>query len=164
MTAIKSTKGRKAAPKVEARPEPRAAYAPELAAAFCAAIAEGDKAIADICKLKGMPSKATVFRWKASIPEFREMYEAAKDMQIELHIDECASIADQCAVDKDAIAKARLRIDTRMERAQLLRPKTYSKKVTQELVGAGGGAIQVRTAAALTDDELAAIAAGAKCS
>ena len=139
-------------------------YFPELAAKFCAAIAEGDKAIAEICKIKGMPSKATIFRWKAEIPEFAAMYEAAKDMQLELHVDECTAIADKCKADKGAVAKARLQINTRMERAQLLRPKRYSKHVTQELTGAGGGAIEVRSAAAYSDDELAAIAAGAKCS
>jgi hypothetical protein len=36
-------------------------YKPKLAAQFCAAIADG-KSIRAVCKLKGMPSKATVFR------------------------------------------------------------------------------------------------------
>jgi hypothetical protein len=120
-----------------------AAYDPALAAKFCEAIAEGDKSIAAICALDDMPSKATVFRWKAEQEEFRAMYDAAKDMQLELHVDECTAIADKCPADKDAVAKARLQINTRLERAQLLRPKTYSKRVTQEHTGEGGGPLVV---------------------
>ena len=37
-------------------------YKPKLAARFCAAIADG-KSIRAVCKIEGMPSKATVFRW-----------------------------------------------------------------------------------------------------
>lgn len=118
-------------------------YSPKLAAKFCAAVAEGDRSITEICKLAGMPSKATVFRWKAEHEEFRQMYEAAKDMQLEFHVDECTRIADKCKADRDAVAKARLQIHARLERAQLLRPKTYSKRVTQEHTGEGGGPLVV---------------------
>lgn len=118
-------------------------YTKALAAKFCAAVAEGDKSITEICSIKGMPSKATIFRWKKDHPDFKELYEAAKDMQLELHVDECARIADKCAADRDAVAKARLQIYARLERAQLLRPKTYSKKVTQELTGGDGGPLVV---------------------
>lgn len=120
-----------------------AAYDADLAAKFCGILSEGDKSIAEICKAKDMPSKATVFRWKAENEEFAKMYDLAKDMQIELQIDECTRIADKCKADKDAVAKARLQINTRMERAQLLRPKVYSKHATQELTGKEGGPLIV---------------------
>jgi hypothetical protein len=139
-------------------------YTPELGAAFCAAMASTTDCIATICKRKGMPSKATVFRWRSSIPEFATMYEAAKVEQLYCGIEECTEIADKAPPTPEGIQKARLRIDTRIKVAQRLKPKEFGDKITQELVGAGGGAIQVQSAASLTDDQLAAIAAGAKCS
>jgi hypothetical protein len=72
------------------------------------------------------------------------------------------AIADNCKADKDAVAKAKLRIYARIEAVQRMKPRKYGAKV--QLTGEGGGAIQVRTAAAYTDDELAAIAAGKPCS
>ena len=63
------------------------AYTPELAAMFCAAVAEGDKSIRAICALPGMPSKASVFRWLAANEDFRKLYELARDEQAETHVD-----------------------------------------------------------------------------
>lgn len=142
---------------------PATTYTPELAAKFCAAIADGGSLRA-VCAKAGMPSKATVFRWIREHAEFAKQYELATDDRADGHIDEVIEIADKCAVDKDAVAKAKLQIYARIEAVQRMKPRKYGNKITQELVGAGGGAIQVRTAAALTDDELAAIAGGAKCS
>jgi hypothetical protein len=138
-------------------------YTPELAAKFCAAIADGGSLRA-VCAKKDMPSKATVFRWLRDQPEFVKLYEQATDDRADAHVDEIIDIADKCKVDKDAVAKAKLQIYARIEAVQRMKPRKYGARVTQELVGAGGGAIQVQSAAALTDDQLAAIAAGAKCS
>jgi hypothetical protein len=46
-------------------------YTPEIAAKFCAAIADGGT-LRSVCKKAGMPSKATVFRWLASTIDFAE--------------------------------------------------------------------------------------------
>lgn len=138
-------------------------YTPDLAAKFCAAIADGGSLRA-VCAKKDMPSKATVFRWLRDQPEFVKLYEQATDDRADAHVDEIIDIADKCKEDKDAVAKAKLQIYARIEAVQRMKPRKYGARVTQELVGAGGGAIQVQSAAALTDDQLAAIAAGAKCS
>lgn len=104
-------------------------YDPELAAQFCAAMASTTDSIATICKRKGMPSKATVFRWKAENPIFAQMYDAAKSAQIDTQFDEIVEIADNCKNDKDSIQKAKLRIYARIEAAQRLKPKQYGLKV-----------------------------------
>jgi hypothetical protein len=117
-------------------------YDPELAASFCAAMASTTDSIATICKRKGMPSKATVFRWKADVPAFATMYEAAKLEQLYCGIEECTEIADKSKKTPEDIAHAKLRIDTRIKVAQRLKPKEFGDKVTQELVGAGGGPIE----------------------
>lgn len=116
-------------------------YTPELAAKFCAAIADGKKSIVTICKLKGMPSKATVFRWLAEHKEFATMYEIAKAEQVDTQVDEMVEIADNCKSDSDSIRKARLQIQARTERAQLLLPKKYGRQL--QLTGEGGGPVKV---------------------
>lgn len=104
-------------------------YDPDTAAMFCAAMASTTDSIATICRRKGMPSKATVFRWKAEIPQFGLMYDAAKSAQIDTQFDEIVEIADNCKTDKDAVAKARLRIYARIEVAQRLKTKQYGLKI-----------------------------------
>ena len=117
----------------------QSAYTPEVAEKFCAAIAEGNRSIRAICKLKGMPSKATVFRWMRAHPEFLEMYELAKDEQAETFIDEVVEIADRCKANKESVQKAKLQIYARIEAAQKMKPKKYGAKLQH--MGEGGGPI-----------------------
>jgi hypothetical protein len=119
------------------------AYNPKLGAKFCAAMASTTDSIATICKRKGMPSKATVFRWRGEQPEFKEMYEAAKVEQLYSGIEECTEIADKAKKTPEHIAHAKLRIDTRIKVAQRLKPKEFGDKVTNEHTGPGGGPVQI---------------------
>jgi hypothetical protein len=118
-------------------------YDPELAVRFCAALADGKRSIRAICAQKGMPSKATIFRWLRDVPEFLTMYEQAKDEQADTFVDEVVSIADECKPDADSIKKAKLRIYARIEAAQKMKPKKYGQKL--QLAGDGGGPIQAVT-------------------
>jgi hypothetical protein len=120
-------------------------YTPELGAKFCAAMASTTKSIATICKRKGMPSKATVFRWKSDIPEFSKMYEAAKLEQLYGGIEECTEIADTAGKTHEEIAHAKLRIDTRMKVAQRLKPKELGEKVDVNHGGQGDNPIATVT-------------------
>lgn len=136
-------------------------YTPELAAKFCAVIADG-KTIRAACKLDGMPSKATIFRWLREHAEFEKMYELATDERADTLIDEIVDIADNCRVDADSIRKAKLRIHARVEQAQRMKPRKYGNKM--QLTGDGGGPVQHQVGK-LSDDELeakiAALAAAA---
>ena len=125
-------------------------YTPDLADKFCAAIADG-KSIRAVCKLAGMPSKATVFRWIRDIPEFAKMYEIATDERADTLIDEIVEIADSCRVDADSIRKAKLRIHARVEQAQKMKPRKYGTKV--QLTGDGGGPIQSASTVTVTAEE-----------
>lgn len=118
-------------------------YDPELAAQFCAAMASTTDSIATICKRKGMPSKATVFRWKADHQDFATMYEAAKLEQLYSGIEECTEIADKAAKTSEAIAHAKLRIETRLKVAQRLKPKELGEKVDVNHAGKDGGPLVV---------------------
>jgi hypothetical protein len=116
-------------------------YTPEAGAAFCAAMASTTDSIATICKRKGMPSKATVFRWRAAVPEFATMYESAKLEQLYGGIEECTEIADKAPATSEGIQKAKLRIETRIKVAQRLKPKEFGDKM--QLTGEGGGPVDM---------------------
>lgn len=131
-------------------------YDADKAAKFCEAMACTTDSISKICKRPGMPSKATVFRWKHVMPEFKTMYEEAKLEQIRLQFDECIDIADECEPDKDSIQKAKLQIYARIEVGQRLKPKELGLRT--QLTGDGGGAIAHKVVTELSDDELLAIA------
>ena len=120
-----------------------AVYDPEQGAKFCAAMASTTDSIATICKRKGMPSKATVFRWKAEQPEFAEMYEAAKLEQLYGGIEECTEIADKAPLTSEGIQKAKLRIDTRIKVAQRLKPKEFGDKVDVNHGGQGDNPVNM---------------------
>ena len=115
-------------------------YTPELAATFCAAIADGGSLRA-VCAQPGMPSKATVFRWLREHHDFRLLYEQATDDRADTHIDEVVDIADRCAADKDAVAKAKLQIYARIEAAQRMKPRKYGNRM--QLTGDGGGPVDM---------------------
>jgi hypothetical protein len=133
----------------------RLTYTTELAAKFCAAIADGGT-LRSVCKKADMPSKASVFRWLREYPEFAKMYEIATDERADTLVDEIVDIADNCRTDADSIRKAKLRIYARVEQAQKMKPKKYGAKLQH--MGEGGGPIVHKTATQMSDDELLAIA------
>lgn len=120
-----------------------AVYDPEVGAKFCAAMASTTDSIATICKRKGMPSKATVFRWRSEQPAFKDMYEAAKLEQLYGGIEECTEIADKAVETSEGIQKAKLRIDTRIKVAQRLKPKEFGDKVDLNHGGQDGNPVNM---------------------
>lgn len=67
----------------------------------------------------------------------------ARESGIEALLDECIDIADETASNEDAdravVQRSRLRVDTRIKLAQMLKPKSYSPKLD---VTTGGEKIQ----------------------
>src|SRR5699024_11757761 len=59
--------------------------------------------------------------------------------------EEIFEIADTAIPDAAEVAKARLRVDTRKWALARMNPRKYGDKVTNELVGKDGGAIQIET-------------------
>jgi hypothetical protein len=150
MSDTKAKPRKKAAPAKAAPPRSTTTYTPELAASFCAVIADG-KSIRAACNIDSMPSKATVFRWLREHPEFEKLYEIATDERADTLVDEIVEIADNCRVDADSIRKAKLRIHARVEQAQRMKPRKYGNKM--QLTGDGGGPVQHQVGA-LSDVEL----------
>lgn len=68
-------------------------YATSVGEAIASALASG-KPITKICRSKGMPALATVFRWLQTNLEFRELYARAREMQVEALVSEIIDISD----------------------------------------------------------------------
>ncbi|EPT2859784.1 ubiquitin carboxyl-hydrolase [Proteus mirabilis] len=116
----------------------------ETAHDICSKLAEGES-LRSVCRRPGMPSKATVFRWLSENAEFRDQYAKATEQRADALFEEILEIADDVLPDSAEVAKAKLRIDTRKWSLARMSPKKYGDKVTQEITGADGGAIQIET-------------------
>lgn len=119
-------------------------YLPEVADDICALLASGESLL-KVCKRPGMPDKSTVFRWMAIHEDFRDKYAKATDARADALFEEMFDIADDVIPDSAEVAKARLRVDTRKWALARMNPRKYGDKVTNEIVGKDGGAIQIET-------------------
>ncbi|MBK5014435.1 ubiquitin carboxyl-hydrolase [Pantoea sp. S62] len=107
-------------------------YLPEVAADICSLLADGES-LRKVCERPGMPNKATVFRWLAQHNEFRDQYAKATETRADAIFEEMFEIADDATEESAAVAKARLRIDTRKWALARMNPKKYGDKVSQEI-------------------------------
>ena len=172
---------KKAAPAEAGSPPPAkqgrpSSFTQEVGDHICELMANGDS-LRDICLLDNMPNRSTVARWLAASTQFRDQYAHACEMRQEELFDQIIDIADTPQIGTKSVSKAsgieisegdmiehrRLQVEARKWALGKMAPKKYGDKQTTELTGADGGPIKVQTAAALTDDQLAAIAAGKPC-
>lgn len=118
-------------------------YSEELAVDICVLIAEG-KPLTKICKMNGMPSLATVYRWLSTDKKFQDMYARARDDQADTMADEITEIADQTpemepVLDKEGnviemrmhsayVQWQRNRVDARKWVAAKLKPRKYGDR------------------------------------
>ncbi len=127
-------------------------YTKALGERICAKIAEG-MTTRQVCALDGMPNRATLFRWLAAHPKFREQYDEAREVQLESMADELLEIADDAThdlktvtkngediqvVDHEYINRSKLRVDTRKWLLSKRLPKKYGDRQQMELTGADG--------------------------
>lgn len=100
-----------------------------------------------------MPPHQTVLRWALTIPEFRDQYKQARDIQAEVLADELLEIADDGRNDwmernnpdnpgyrenGEAMRRSQLRIETRKWVAARLLPKRWGDKTVTEVTGPNG--------------------------
>jgi hypothetical protein len=94
---------------------------------------------------EGMPGATTFWRWIFDDEELRAKVADARAQGVEALLDECGEIADDgandyverqrgdgstfIALDKEAVMRSKLRVDTRIKLAQMLKPKTYGPKL-----------------------------------
>jgi hypothetical protein len=128
-------------------------YTPAVASAICESLADG-MSLRKLCAQPAMPSMTTVMRWLAdeAKQEFRLHYAHAREAQADLLAAEILEIADDSSgdiiidkdgitrVDREFVARARLRVDARKWLAGKLAPKKYGDRI--EHTGVDAGAIQ----------------------
>lgn len=153
-------------------------FTPEIATAICERIADG-QSMRTICADDDMPAMKTVFRWLAHVErdDFRQQYAHARAAQAEHMAEEILAIADDgsndwmksnhpdnpgYACNGEAIARSRLRVDSRKWLASKLLPKKYGDVSRHEHSGPEGKPIETRTVLELSDEDLARIAGGGK--
>lgn len=167
--AQRTSKAKKAS--TNSKPGRPTDFTATLGNAICERIADGES-LRSICRTAGMPDKSTVFRWLAGNSEFCDQYARAREAQADHMADEIVEISDEAAYedikveggkvvgvkfDATAVARNKLRVDARKWVAAKLKPRVYGNAVTVK--GDPNNPLQVRRAADLTDDELAALAA-----
>ena len=86
----------------------------------------------EVCRSNEWPL-TTVYDWLNR--EYAEQYADAQARRADYYFDEMLEIADETPPDKDAIAAARLRIDTRKWVMSRMNPKKYGEKVDVAMSG-----------------------------
>lgn len=103
-------------------------YTQDLADSICDELSEG-KSLRTVCLSEEMPSKTTVFKWLRTHQEFADQYARAKQEGTDAWAEELHEIGDDVPEEKEAINKARLRIDTRKWLMSKMKPKKYGEKL-----------------------------------
>lgn len=134
---------------------------------FCGYVAKGGH-MAKFCEERGL-KYTTMQEWIWKNPDRTARYERAREERADYLFDEIVAIADESCVetkydgedvklvlDATAVARNRLRVDTRKWAAAKLRPRAYGDKTTTELTGPNGGPMQMAavTLTGLSDAEL----------
>lgn len=140
----------------------------ELMDSLCLHIMEG-KSLRSWCEAEGedRPAMSTVFLWLDGDEAIRSKYARAREIQAEVLVDEMIDIADDDSgdikaargrdgeptieIDKDNIARAKLRLEQRRWTAEKLLPKKYGNRV--DLLAGGGGVKRVTVEFTGADDE-----------
>jgi hypothetical protein len=124
-------------------------YTPELADEICRRLAEGES-LRQICLDEKIPARSTVKLWIINnLNGFSAQYANAKDLGIDEMADELLDIADDgtndwmekrnsegenigWSLNGEAVARSRIRVDTRKWYLSKIAPKTYGDKLTHE--------------------------------
>lgn len=92
-----------------------------------------------------MPSYAMLCRWKRQNSDFAKQLVEAKQDRAEMLRDQVLDIADTVDEDSDAVAKARLRAESRKWAAGADAPQVYSGKAQIDKGGPGAVTIVIST-------------------
>lgn len=120
----------------------------------------GGKSLRSICRMPGMPCRYSVILWRRDNEEFAKMYQLASEDGADAHVEDIEDIAAKVLTGEYDFQSARVAIDAKKWVACKLKNRAYGDKITNEHTGANGGAIKFQDVSELTDEQLAAIAAG----
>lgn len=124
-------------------------YTEEIAGEICRRIASGESLLS-ISKEEGMPGHTTIYQWMAAHSSFANKYAAARNTGLDVMADKLLDLSDEevgitasGATDSGAVARQKLRVDTRKWYLSKMAPKRYGERATVEHSGPGGGPVQV---------------------
>lgn len=128
-------------------------YTPALGQRIAERMASGES-VRSVARDPKMPAAATIFAWAVDPKHpFSEHYDRARRIKVETLVDDLTDIADDGSNDymerehgvvqnPEAIARSRLRVDTRKWFASKVAPKLYGDKLG--LTGSDGeGPVQI---------------------
>lgn len=123
-------------------------FTPEIAAEICRRLAEGESLRA-VCRTEGMPGIATVLRWavgEGCPADFPEQYARARQSGYAVMAEDLVDIADdgsndwmtrakangeiEIVLDREHVARSKLRADTRQWMLSKMLPKVYGQRTT----------------------------------
>jgi hypothetical protein len=118
-------------------------YSLKRALRICEHLCSG-LSIREIVKLPGMPHRATIYRWLAAHPEFRDAYRASKEIGLDELMDETLAEATSSKLSPERAQLARLAWDARKWHLSKLNPKKYGDTVRAEISGADGSPVTLQ--------------------
>jgi len=122
-------------------------YTKELAKKICEEISTSVFGLENICKKnKDFPPPGTIFRWLVEFPEFREMYEKAREEQCNVMADKILEVSwDDEFDDRESengvspnaewISRSRLKVDSLKWLLTKLQPRKYGERIQTEHSG-----------------------------
>lgn len=135
------------------RPNAREYDREKITEFVCYQIAQGRSLRSILDEDSNLPAASAFLKWIGACSILREQYAHARAMQYELLSDELISISDESftiaedgtreRLTNEAIARNRLRVETRKWMLAKMLPRQYGEKVTTEHTGKGGGPIQL---------------------
>jgi len=119
-------------------------YTQELADTICERLSNGES-MRSIARDESMPAMSSLFKWLREIEAFSQQYAISKEESADALFEELLDIADNStndymmrqsksgeeyeAVNPEAIARSRLRVDTRKWALSKLKPKKYGDRI-----------------------------------
>jgi transposase-like protein len=118
-------------------------FSQDLADKICDLITDG-KTLREVCRMDGMPSRTTVYRWLKQHREFAEAYFIAGVMRADALFDEIDEVAE--SVTPETAHAAKVTIAAKQWQASKLNPRRYGDRIDANLTGGLDSNLTVRWA------------------
>lgn len=118
-------------------------YSEKIADTICERMANGET-IAAICRDPEMPSASSVLRWRDANPAFDARCARARELLAQHNEQQMVDVCDAVQSGEMPSDVARVVLSNLQWRAAKSAPKLYGDKITSEITGANGGAIQLQ--------------------
>lgn len=113
---------------------PRVPYSDELAEKLFERLRNGETLKA-ICREKGMPRAALVRQWAMEDAEFGDKYQRARELGCHAMADEIIDLADNKTTESGAVARDRLKIESRRWLLARILPSVFGDRVEAQIKG-----------------------------